>query len=572
MNKSSLIVVSSLSLLLANLVYAETVNVPASANPGRILRDMQHRYPEQRLPKAPPGQPTLPPTAQGPLGPEAKKIFFVLKEVTIEGAHVFSEKQLSTLYKDKLTKKISVAELQTIVDSVTNYYHDRGYILSQAVLVPQKIESGMVRIQVIEGYIDHVNVVGDPGRAKSLIQAYGNRILKSKPLQNSVLERYLMLANDISGVNVKAVFEPSKTTPGASDLTLVAEMKPVTASLAYDNYNTRYTGPHEALTTLVLNSGIRAGDKTSLVYTRTSTLKQLYTFDLTHDTPLGTDGMKLSLNSVFTETVSGYTLKPSDSVGRTKSASATIKDPVIRSRDKNLTLQESFNYTDSQSNLLGGLLSIDHIRAVKFGGTFSNNDSWKGSNSITITGTEGLNAFGATRAGATFVTRQGAASNYMKLTANGSRTQQLGGRFSLLGVFSGQYSGYPLLTSEQFSFGGSSLGRGYDNSEILGDRGIAGSIDLRMDTYPGLPILQYTQLYTFYDIGKVWSRSISHVGTKASSSSAASTGIGMQIVINKYISGNAFIAEPLTRRLASAQARNLTGAGPRFLFSVTVST
>jgi len=64
-----------------------------------------------------------------------------------------------------------------------------------------------------------------------------------------------------------------------------------------------------------------------------------------------------------------------------------------------------------------------------------------------------------------------------------------------------QYALEPLLATEQFAYGGAqqALGRAYDPAEIIGDRGMAGSLELRMNLSPEKRFWQAMQLYVFYD-------------------------------------------------------------------------
>jgi hemolysin activation/secretion protein len=68
----------------------------------------------------------------------------------------------------------------------------------------------------------------------------------------------------------------------------------------------------------------------------------------------------------------------------------------------------------------------------------------------------------------------------------------------------GQYGFNPLLTGEQFAFGGAQTGRGYDPGALTGDRGIGGSIELRYDQGFTMFPVQAVQPYVFYDAARVW--------------------------------------------------------------------
>jgi hemolysin activation/secretion protein len=121
------------------------------------------------------------------------------------------------------------------------------------------------------------------------------------------------------------------------------------------------------------------------------------------------------------------------------------------------------------------------------------------------------------------------------------------------------------LSSEQFTFGGSQLGRGYDVAELIGDRGLAGSLELRYDWFPNKFKIQTLEFYAFYDAGVIWNIEVNP--TSPAKVSATSAGLGMRFYATKYISGNVMWAQPLTKQVA---AEELIGDGwkPRVFFSV----
>jgi hemolysin activation/secretion protein len=514
--------------------------------------------------------------AQNALGASATKIKFKLNKVVLQGNTVYTEAQLHALYAAKLNKIITVAELQEIVQSVTNYYRNSGYILTRAVLPPQHVAGGVVYIQIVEGYVDKVNIVGAPKGAKPLLQQYGDKIASQRPLQIKQMEHYLLLVNQIPGVQVKAVLEASKTNKGASDLNLVSETKNISGYVSYDTYGTRYIGPNELTAGVEFDSIFRSGDSTQLNITRTTRPQELKFVEGLYSMALGSEGARLIFSANQALTRPAYILRPLKIDGDAFTVYTMLQYPLIRTRTQNLTLDASANYIDSRVLTLdpGLPLYTDHLRTLRFGANYDLSDSWYGANSASAHVEQGLVILGATpisRGTSGFTSRFGGSGHFTKMELQLSRLQQFGAsRYSAYFLMKGQYSLEPLLASEQFGFGGAQagLGRGYDSAEIIGDRGLAGSVELRMNVNPGKTLLQAAQLYVFYDAGVIWNAK--NVVDQLKKQSATSTGLGSRFYFTKNLSGNLLWAQPLTRKV---DALSIIGDGrqPRVFFSLTAS-
>ncbi len=514
--------------------------------------------------------------ASNALGASATKIKFKLNKIILQGNTVYTQAQLSSVYAKKVGQIITVAELQEIVQNVTNYYRNNGYILTRAVLPPQHVANGVVYIQVLEGYVEHVNIVGVPKGAKPVLQQYGEKISKLRPLQIKDMEHYLLLVNQVPGVQVKAVLEPSKTNKGASDLNLVTETKTANGYVSYDNFGTRYIGPNEVTAGIELDSIFRSGDSTQVNISRTTRPQELKFIQGTYSMALGSEGARLIFSANQALTRPSFILIPLKIDGDAFTAYTMLQYPLIRTRTQNLTIDTSLNYIDSKVITLdpGVPLYMDHLRTLRFGANYDISDAWYGSNSASAHVEQGLEVLGATpiyKSTSGFTSRFGGSGHFTKMELQLSRLQQFGAsRYSVYGIVKGQYALEPLLASEQFGFGGvqSALGRGYDSAEIIGDRGLAGSVELRMNVTPGKALFQAAQLYVFYDAGVIWNTK--NVVDQLTKQSATSTGFGSRFYFTKNISGNLLWAQPLTRKV---DALTILGDGrqPRVFFSVTAS-
>jgi len=543
--------------------------LPGSVEPGRVTQNY--------LPTRPTGAPHAQPNVTHPeektsqLGPEAEKIKFKLNKVILEGNHVYTSKELAALYQDKLNTIISIAELEQIVQDITNYYRNNGYILSRAILPPQHVKDGIVHIRIIEGYIDKVKIVGNPRGAERILLDYGQKISESRPLQLKDMEYYLLLANQVPGVQAKAILEPSKTETGASDLNIAVEEQRVSAFMSYDNYGTLYIGPHQVTAGSSVNSVVRSGDMTRATYLAATHGAELHYLDVAYQTPLGAHGLQLTVGGNQSLTAPGFVLGPLDTDGIAKTYYITLQYPFILSRSQNLILDGGFTYLDSKTTQLDTLLLYnDHIRPIKFGGTYSFGDRFGGSDSLAFHIEQGLNVLGASDDPTSLTTsRFGADGIYTKYTAQATHLQPLfSSPFSIFLLAQGQSSNNPLLASEQFGFGGSVIGRGYDPAELLGDRGADGSIEFRWDTFPNRFLIQNIQFYLFYDIGEIWN--IKELPGVKQFQSASSTGGGARFALTKYVSGNVMFTQVLTKSIASEELIN-RGRNPKTFFSLVAS-
>ena len=506
------------------------------------------------------------PSESQPLIEGAEKIKLTLNKVIISGNTVYSSAELQAIFLPYYHQEITLAKLLVLVDNLTNKYRNDGYILSKAYLPPQEIKEGVVQVNVIEGYIAKVEVTGQPQWVDPIVLKYGKRVQNVIPLKMADLEHYMLIMNDLPGTDVKSVLVPSKTKVGAADLNLVTEFKVLQGYLAYDNFSSRYLGPREVTLGAQINSLLFSGD-TNLLRAITSTqTREMKYFQFTHDQAAGSSGARVNIGGYYTQTAPGSSLESLDVVGRSKYVYLGANYPIIRSRTKNLTLQGTFNYSNTVSTILAAPFYNDRVRYLNLSGQFERSDSWRGINLFGLGVQRGFDILNASTSGD--LSRPDGRANYTLFNVNVMRLQGIVNHLSVLVAGQGQTSLVPLLSGQQFGFGGPDYGRAYDPSEIVGDRGLAGKVELRVDANPEWFLLKSTQFYIFYDIGAVWNIDTTNQAAKVSASDA---GYGVRFTILKNVNGNLYMAKPLTKTIASLVAVGQTGRGPRGFFSINLN-
>jgi len=503
------------------------------------------------------------PKSMAPLFPEdLKEVKFVLKQLFIQGKSIYDKRALKPLYTSYLKKELTLKNIYEIAQRITNKYRNDGYILSKAIVPPQKIRDGVVHLRIIEGYIDKIKIQGPVRGPRKLINKYKKNILKSRPLRAHDLERYLLLIDDLPGVTAKSILKPSEDKPSATTMTLILADKAFVGHVGTDNRGSKFNGPYQFLGGVTVNSLLGDNSRAGLQGVLTSQTEELLFLNAFYDLPINDEGTRLFFSSSVSKSEPGSTLKRFDINGDSKSITLRLTHPFLRSRGENLTGHLGFSGRNSTTKILGLLDSEDRLRVMNMGVSYDYADEYKGVNLIRLNLSKGLNIFDATESGSSNLSRSQGKSNFTKLTGNLMRIQSLSPSWNLLGAASWQYSFDKLLASEEFGVGGSQYGRAYDSSEITGDHGIAFKVELQKAFRPAWDYLSDFQLYSFLDYGSVWNKVQTSTGAKRQD--LTSIGLGMRFNITDSISGYLEMNQPISDNVAAEGNKD-----PRLFFSLS---
>ena len=509
--------------------------LPPTIDPGRI---------QDRLdpPRAPRGAeiPELKGAEREP-SDALKAVRVTLKSVRLEGASTALAGQLQAHADRYVGREVTVAEIFELARALTAIYRNAGYILSQVIVPPQSLADGVLTLRVVEGYVSNVRIEGDAGARRTLAEL-GEKIKASRPLQAAVLERYLLIANELPGVQVRSVLTPSQT-PGAADLVLIASPKRVEGHVSLDNYGSRYLGPGQLSASVAVNR--LAGDDQLRVFATAAGDSEMGYGELAYTRVLGSEGLRLGASAASTHTRPGDTLEPFEIRGRADSASLSLGYPFLRTRNSSLLGRALLDYRDIDTDILGTRVIEDRIRALRLSLAWLQLDRLGGQNTLYVEASQGL---GGTQPDDPLKSRFGADGEFRKLMLDYERFQPLGGSFGVTLGAGGQWTGEPLLSSEQFVLGGRRFGRAYEPAELAGDRAFAARIEPAYFGRSGGMINSW-QLYGFWDGGKVWYDD--PPASQRPPQSLASAGFGTRLFGGRYLTATLEAAWPLTRPVAS---------------------
>jgi hemolysin activation/secretion protein len=537
-----------LSLAIAGTASAALAqSVPPAVDPGVI----QRRLEPAPAPRPEPGPPVVPDMAPGVVPPEAETIRFTLEAIRLEGVTVYDEAELRPLWADLLGQEIALAAVFRLADAITVRYRNDGYILSRALVPPQAIEGGSVRVQIVEGHVDRVIVEGEPV-PRAPLMAMAERIAAARPLRADVLERNLLLINELAGLVVDSVLRPSPDVPGAADLVLVTSLRRYQGDLGLSNRGNRFTGPLELSGGVQANGLLGRYDRTRLRgFVNPVSPNQLQVLALEHGQPLGSNGTQLGLFGSLVRTDPGGL--DDDVDGSSVSTSITLSHPILLDRTQRLELRAELGLLNSDTDInttdpgtIAEDNAKDRVRTLRLSGAWDVADRFAGITSLSGTLSQGLDILDASQAGEDDLSREAGAGEFTAFAMEASRLQSFTGGWSVLLTAKGQYAFDSLLVSETFDFGGETYGRAYDSSELTGDHGVAARAELRWGRLIGQPWLVSVQPFLSADVGAIWNRDSDEEGVD-SSADAASVAAGVRFDFTEQVSGSVEVAQPLTR-------------------------
>ena len=550
------------AVLVLGLLFSST---PATAQqgsqPGVDVRQLERRFETQDTAQAPGGRPgiAVPRVARPDVQADPRPLF-VLRNVLLTGARAIAPERLATAYQPFIGKKVSQADLAAIAGAVGDVYRADGFHLSRAIVPPQDVADGGVRIQVIEGGISEVELKGD-GAEQFGIRAMLGPVLSELPSRLATLERQLLLVNARPGVRITdSQIEEIGTASGRFRLVICVQTWHVYASYGVDNLGSSSVGPWQSYATAAYNSLITPGDTLAVnLATTPGDVRQLRFGRISYDVPIGIDGVRVGASGLYSEVWPGdYRRLFSDN---TKTEAFELRASVVplQTQRSTLTLTAATGFSNFTERDTFGPIYNDRIRTFSLNADYKLQDSLAGTNYLTVNWRQGLDILGASRTN-DFTSVLDASPKFSALNYWFTRYQTITDAFSLKLASAGQVASGPMFLSQQFYLGGVAFGRGYGAAEISGDNGIAGSLELRFDQKLSYKYLTGYQLYGFVDSGLAWNDGF----RPADGVALTSAGGGVRFFLGGDLQADLGIAVPLGYRAPDNWSRH-----PRFLFTLS---
>jgi hemolysin activation/secretion protein len=521
--------------------------VPPLSSPIERLQPAPQPQAVPRLAPAP-----APSTAAPEGGPAV-----TIRSVEVSGSTVYSEAELAPSYAGLVGRTIPQGAAEEAIRRIQLKYREDGYFLTVVRGAFEGTEDAeILRIRVVEGFISNIKVEGDIGPAGVLAYRYLQHLTAARPANIADVERALLLVQGIPGVSARAVLRPGAAEIGAVELVAQLGRKAFGGIADYDNRGSEFAGTGELLLTGYANSFTSLGEVTQVTLFNTPLTKEQIFGQVSTSAFIGSSGLKIG--GYFGAGISepGGFLALTGYKGHLTVAGINASYPIIRTRPLSLYSNLAFDLSRATIDTFGSdgqrhRQSTTNLRILRAGGALEFQDDTAGlglvgANAATFTVHKGIDGLGASRNSSPLPARIGNVIDFLKVTTELTRVQNLFDfqdfLFALKASVAGQYTEDILPPNEEFFLGGARYGRGFFSGEVTGDRAIGNTFELQASTVTDGILNVGLQYYAFYDHGVAWSLEpgdpIRHI---------ESAGLGVRADLTPQLTGEIEVADRFTR-------------------------
>ncbi|MDL2341207.1 MAG: ShlB/FhaC/HecB family hemolysin secretion/activation protein [Pseudomonadota bacterium] len=514
-------------------------------------------------------------------GPEFAAIRLQVQGVEFQGLKGMTAAELGPAYRYYVGREEPIAVVCEIRDRVATMLRNAGYVA--AVQVPeQRIANGVIRFNILMAHLTQVRVRGDAGGAEHIIAGYMNQLTKQDVFNKYQAERYLLLASDIPGYNIRLTLRPAGTQPGEVIGDVTVQHMPVYVDANIQNSGSHSLGPWGGLLRGQIFGLTGLGDRTTISGFTTSDLKEQQTVQLGHDFRIGGEG--LSVSDLFTYAWARPTIPNTKVRANTLLNTFELDYPFVRKLTQSIRGAAGMDFVNQDVKLDGIDLTRDRLRvgfarvtADSLSDDFSRSWTslaepfWRLSGQVELR--KGLSIFGATGyCGPTGAKCLGpgvvppsrlegrATAVVLRSTAFAELRPIRNVTFGL--TVRAQTAWQPLLSFEEYSAGNYTVGRGYDPGTLIGDRGFGTQSEIRFGSRVQRTAKKPAiETYAFWDYARI--SNLDKLTILDQSNHLNSVGGGARIGFGRFAL-DAAVAVPLTRVGLLNEKPS-----PRFLVSLT---
>jgi hemolysin activation/secretion protein len=415
---------------------------------------------------------------------------FDILEFQVEGNTTLPAQTVEAAVYPHMGPGRSLRDVEAAREALDKAYKDAGFLTVDVLLPQQKVEGGVVRLQVVEARVEYRRVRGNQYTLRSEVREKTPSLAEGSVPNFNDMQQELASLSTGPDRQVSPLLRPGRT-PGTFEVELVVEDRlPLHGSVTLNNNQTPDTSRGRLEASLRYDNLFQRQHSAGLTWIASRRRDEVDVLVGNYTLPLSDRGLSLALFGVRSNSDIQAIGAGTTTTGKGITLGARLARPFDAPGGglrHNLLLGADYKDFDETTDLLGADRNRKSIRYLSGVAQYvlsrqvDEGPAWK----LIMAANLGLRGpfkrtidCGGVRLEQFECKRAGARASFAVFKADADVTLPLPGQWSLNARLGGQGASQPLISNEQIAAGGADSVRGYLDAEQLGDFGMTGRIEL----------------------------------------------------------------------------------------------
>lgn len=468
---------------------------------------------------------------------------FDIKRYDVSGDTILGSESISNLLAPYTGNGKTLADVQAARAALQKAYLDKGIKEVLVVLPKQEMEKGMIRLAVIRATLGKISVSGNKHSSTQKIHNSLPALAEGKPLNPDAIAASIKLSNENPSRQSAVVLKPGDKEGVLDAEVRVVDEKPWKAYVTLDNSGNDATGKHR-LSVGYQNSNILDRDHVLTMQYTTSPQKasSVSIWGASYQIPLFQYGDSVSVFGGYSDVDSGVIADVFNVSGKGSTLGVRYNQNLTRRGLYEHKVVYGADYraykqditfagaTQLGTDITLTPLSVGYAGSWREAGKFDAGFNVSGHANVPTGGKGDSQTFDRARLNAN--------ADYKLLRYGANYARALPNDWSVRAALSGQYASEELVNPEQFGLGGADGVRGFNEREVVDDKGYRGTLEVYTPDFASKLGMGFgpdfrSRAVVFYDFGTV--ERVRPLAGERLSESVASAGVGLRIGYGKRV-------------------------------------
>ena len=160
-----------------------------------------------------------------------------INQIKVSNTNKYFDKEILKITQKYLGQCLNIDDIQNIVRDITNLYVNMGYITTRVILPEQDISLGHLQLEVVEGYIEAIDIANKHKSIPPFIPLKINKVLSLRDIEQTYDHYSRVSSNDVN-----IIIQPGEKQGASRILIVNTPKKKWKVKAGIDNSGSKHKG------------------------------------------------------------------------------------------------------------------------------------------------------------------------------------------------------------------------------------------------------------------------------------------------------------------------------------------